>query len=146
VPNVARFVFLDDRADEVFPAWEKVADDVVALLRVEAARSPYSQAVTGLIGELATRSDQFRTRWAAHDVKVHLSGSKVLRHPVVGDLTLRFEALAIASASGLTLVGYTAEPGSASHEALQLLSSWIATEHATAHSISDATGPSASAG
>ncbi|MDQ0382513.1 helix-turn-helix domain-containing protein [Amycolatopsis thermophila] len=126
-PNLARFIFLDERAAEVFPDWEKAADDSVALLHVEAARSPYSKVVTGLVGELATRSAEFRARWAAHDVRAHRRGTKQFRHPVVGDLTLRFEALEITSAANLTLIGYTAEPGSPSAEALQLLASWIAT-------------------
>ncbi|SFW79928.1 helix-turn-helix domain-containing protein [Amycolatopsis australiensis] len=127
-PNLARFIFLDGRADELFPDWAKAADDSVALLHVEAARSPYSKAVTGLVGDLATRSDEFRTRWAAHDVVAHRRGTKRFRHPVVGELTLRFEALEVTSAAGLTLIGYTAEPGSPSAEALQLLASWTATE------------------
>ncbi|MYW97903.1 helix-turn-helix transcriptional regulator [Amycolatopsis rubida] len=127
-PNLARFIFLDERAEEVFPDWKKAADDAVALLHVEAARAPYSKAVTGLIGDLATRSEAFRTRWAAHDVKAHRRGTKLFRHPVVGELTLRFEGLQVASAPGLTLIGYTAEPGSPSAEALQLLSSWTASE------------------
>ncbi|WP_370937466.1 helix-turn-helix domain-containing protein [Amycolatopsis sp. cg13] len=129
-PNLARFIFLDDRAEEVFPDWKKAADDAVALLHVEAARAPYSKAVTGLIGDLATRSEAFRTRWAAHDVKAHRRGTKLFRHPVVGELTLRFEGLQVASAPGLTLIGYTAEPGSPSADALQLLSSWTASEAA----------------
>ncbi|QYB07207.1 helix-turn-helix transcriptional regulator [Rhodococcus sp. USK10] len=129
-PNVARFIFLDRRADETFPDWNNAADDAVAMLRVEAARSPYSTAVTGLVGELATRSDEFRTRWAAHDIKAHRRGTKRFHHPVVGDLTLRFEALEVASATGLTLYGFTAEPGSSAEEALRLLSSWIATDSA----------------
>ncbi|AII08071.1 MULTISPECIES: helix-turn-helix domain-containing protein [Rhodococcus] len=127
-PNLARFIFLDRRADETFPDWTNAADDAVAMLRVEAARSPYSAAVTGLVGELATRSDEFRTRWAAHDIKAHRRGTKRFHHPVVGDLTLRFEALEVASAAGLTLYGFTASPGSSSEEALRLLSSWIATD------------------
>jgi transcriptional regulator with XRE-family HTH domain len=142
-PNLARFIFLDDRADQIFPDWEKAADDAVALLRVEATRSPYSKAVTTLVGELATRSTEFRTRWAAHDVRAHRSGTKNFRHPVVGDLILRFEALDVTSASGLTVIGYTAEPGSASHEALMLLSSWAATAQdvAAAHAAAQSAHP-----
>ncbi|MEU4154363.1 helix-turn-helix domain-containing protein [Streptomyces sp. NPDC026659] len=132
-PNLARFIFLDDAADDTFPHWEKAADDAVALLRVEATRTPYAKAVTNLVGELATRSAAFRTRWAAHDVRAHRSGTKDFRHPAVGDLTLRFEALDVASAGGLSLIGYTAEPGSPSHEALMLLASWSATEQAEPH-------------
>ncbi|MEN0137430.1 MAG: helix-turn-helix transcriptional regulator [Rhodococcus sp. (in: high G+C Gram-positive bacteria)] len=131
VPNLARFIFLDRRADETFPDWTHAADDAVAMLRVEAARSPYSAAVTGLVGELATRSDEFRTRWAAHDIKAHRRGTKRFHHAAVGDLILRFEALEVASADGLTLFGFTAAPGSSSEEALRLLSSWIASDSPT---------------
>ncbi|WP_030805680.1 helix-turn-helix domain-containing protein [Streptomyces sp. NRRL F-2799] len=131
-PNLARFIFLADRAEETFPAWEKAADDAVALLRVAAAKAPYAKAITNLVGELATRSTEFRTRWAAHDVRAHRSGTKKFRHPAVGDLTLRFEALDAAGASGLSVIGYTAEPGSPSHEALTLLASWAATERVRA--------------
>ncbi|TCK25772.1 helix-turn-helix domain-containing protein [Pseudonocardia endophytica] len=126
--NIARFVFLDERAPDTFPAWETTADDAVALLRMEAARTPHSRAVASLVGALSTRSDQFARRWANHDVRAHRRGTKRFGHPVVGELTLRFEGLEITSAPGLVLVGYTAEPASPSEEALRLLSSWAAAE------------------
>ncbi|MGA5648091.1 helix-turn-helix domain-containing protein [Streptomyces seoulensis] len=129
-PNLARFIFLADRAEETFPAWEKAADDAVALLRVAAAKAPYARAITHLVGELATLSAEFRTRWAEHDVRAHRSGTKDFRHPAVGDLTLRFEALDVTGATGLSVIGYTAEPGSPSQQALALLASWTATERA----------------
>ncbi|MFH8337292.1 hypothetical protein [Streptomyces sp. AM6-12] len=127
-PNLARFLFLDERAGETFPEREDAADVAVALLQVAAARSPCSRAVTGLVGELATRSTEFRTRWAAHDIRAHRRGSKRFRHPAVGDLTLDFEALEIAGGDGLTLFGYTALPDTPAREALRLLASWAATE------------------
>ncbi|MFF0454762.1 helix-turn-helix domain-containing protein [Nocardia africana] len=127
-PNLARFIFLDDHAEHTFPDWDRAADDAVALLRVEAARSPHSPAVTGLIGELATRSEQFRTRWAAHDVRAHRRGTKRFHHRMVGDLALRYEALQISADAGLTIVAFTAEPNSSAQEALLLLASWTAPE------------------
>jgi hypothetical protein len=138
VPNVARFVFLDDRAAETFPDWDTAAADSVAMLRAEATRTPHSAATTGLIGELATRSTQFRTRWAEHDVKAHRRGIKHFHNATVGELTLRYEALEIASAGGLTLYGFSAEPGSPSEQALRLLSSWTVTESAAAPAPSKA--------
>lgn len=126
--NIARFLFLDPGADQVFPDWEKSANDAVGLLRVEAARSPHSAAVSKLVGELATRSDEFSRRWALHDVRAHLRGSKRFRNPLVGDLVLGFEALRIAGVDDLTLVAYTPEPGSPDSEALGLLASWTASE------------------
>ena len=121
-PNLARFVFLDPRATNFYTDWDTMADLAVSILRVEAGRSPYNDDLTNLVGELATRSEDFKTRWAAHHVRAHTRGIKRLRHPVVGELTLRYEALEIPNSDGLTLFGYTAETGTASAAALKLLS------------------------
>ncbi|MBC2640854.1 MULTISPECIES: helix-turn-helix domain-containing protein [unclassified Rhodococcus (in: high G+C Gram-positive bacteria)] len=137
VPNLVRFIFFDPHADDVFPEWNTAADDAVALLRVEAAHSPHSTVVTGLVGELATRSEEFRTRWAAHDVKAHRHGVKQFRHPDVGDLSLTFNVFDITGAAGLSLVGYTAEPQSPSEQALRLLAVVTATDRAPAGPATD---------
>jgi transcriptional regulator with XRE-family HTH domain len=126
-PNIARFGFLDPAAHDYFPDFDGSARTSVQLLRAEAGRDPHNRDLIDLIGELCTRSDDFRTRWAAHDVRVHRTGSKRFRHPVVGELTLGFEAMELAADSGLTLTAYTAEPGSPSAQALQLLASWAVT-------------------
>ena len=89
--NTARFVFLDSHATEFFGDWDKVANDTVALLRAEAGRNPYDRQLSDLIGELSTRSEEFRVRWAAHHVRIHTTGTKRFHHPVVGDLELAFE-------------------------------------------------------
>lgn len=125
--NVARFLFLSPNAPEFFTDWNTIADDCVAILRAAAGRDPYDKRLTDLIGELSTRSDEFRTRWAAHDVKFHRTGTKRFHHPVVGELTLAFEALELAADPGQRLNVYTAEPGSPSAHALNLLASWIST-------------------
>lgn len=130
--NLARFNFLDPRAVAFYPDWGEAADTAVALLRTEAGRDPYDKALTDLVGELATRSDAFRTRWAAHDVRLHQSGVKHFCHPVVGDLDLAFEAMALPADPGLTLTAYTARPDSASEEKLRVLASWSATDKAPA--------------
>lgn len=70
---------------------------MVAVLRAEAGRNPHDRPLTNLIGELSTRSQEFRTRWAAHDVRFHRAGSKQLHHPVVGELNLTYEALELAA-------------------------------------------------
>ncbi len=123
-PNNARYVFLNPRSKEFFVNWERAADDIVAMLRSEAGRNPYDKALTDLIGELSTRSETFRTRWAAHDVRFHRTGRKQLRHPVVGDLDLSFEAMELPDEDLTMLV---AEPNSPSQEALDLLATWAAT-------------------
>lgn len=127
--NTARFTFLDPAAAEFFPDWDRVAGDVVARLRSEAGRNPYDQALSNLVGELATRSDEFRARWAAHNVRFHRSGTKRFHHPVVGQLELSYEALPLVGDDGLTLNIFTADAGSASQHGLDLLASWAATEN-----------------
>jgi transcriptional regulator with XRE-family HTH domain len=125
--NTARFVFLDPGAGEFYRDWDQTADLLVGVLRAEAGRDPYDRGLTDLIGELSTRSDTFRTRWAAHDVCVHRTGFKRLHHPVVGDLDLGYEAMQLPTDPGLSLIVYTAEPASPTQDALSLLASWAAT-------------------
>jgi hypothetical protein len=112
---------------DYFPDWERAANDIVANLRTEAGRNPYDRGLSDLVGELSTRSEAFRTRWAAHDVRHHHTGRKRLHHPVIGDLDLTYEVLALPADPGLSLVVYGAEPGSASQDGLELLASWAAT-------------------
>jgi transcriptional regulator with XRE-family HTH domain len=126
-PNTARFVFLDERAADFYTDWSTVAADVVAVLRAEAGRDPYDRQLSDLVGELSTRSELFRTLWAAHNVRTHDSGVKNMRHPLVGELELSFEAMDLVADPGLTMWIYTAEPGSKSEQALNLLAGWTAT-------------------
>jgi transcriptional regulator with XRE-family HTH domain len=132
MPNLARFMFLDPTAEQFFPDWSREADDVVALLRAEAARAPDSPVVSRLIGELATRSEPFRTSWAAHNVKAHRHGVKRFRHSDVGELSLTYNVFDITGVGGLSLIGHTAEPQSRSDEALRLLASVCTTGNVTA--------------
>ncbi len=125
--NLARFNFLDPRAAGFYPDWDDAANTTVALLRTEAGRDPYDKALSDLVGELATRSEEFRTRWAAHDVRLHRTGIKHFRHPVVGALDLDFDAMDLPADPGLTLTAYSAERGSPSEDALKMLASWAAT-------------------
>ncbi|WP_426516439.1 helix-turn-helix domain-containing protein [Diaminobutyricibacter sp. McL0618] len=136
--NLARFQFLDPHSNNLYPDWEKAADTAVAILHTEAGRTPYDKALTDLIGELSTRSDEFRCRWARHDVRLHRGGYKDFRHPVVGDLHLALDALDIPNAPGLTLTAYSADPGTPSEDGLRLLASWAATELTTATEKEDA--------
>jgi transcriptional regulator with XRE-family HTH domain len=125
--NLARFRFLDPAARDFYPDFADSAHTTVALLRTEAGRDPFNTSLTGLIGELSTRSEEFRALWAAHDVRLHRTGVKHFRHPAVGILDLMFEAMALEADEGLTLTAYTAEPGTPSHDGLRLLASWAAT-------------------
>jgi transcriptional regulator with XRE-family HTH domain len=126
-PNSARFLFLDPRARTLYVDWDAVARDIVAALRGTAGRDPYDRGLSDLVGLLSTRSEDFRIRWASHDVRFHRSGTKRVRHPLVGDLTLAYESLELPADPNLTLVTYSAEPGSGSEAALQELARWSAT-------------------
>jgi len=128
--NLARFRFLDPAARDFYPDFAESARTTVELLRTEAGRDPFNTSLTALIGELSTRSEEFRTMWADHDVRLHRSGLKRFRHPAVGSLDLLFEAMALEADEGLTLTAYAAEPGTPSHDGLRLLASWAATSQA----------------
>jgi transcriptional regulator with XRE-family HTH domain len=125
--NTARFCFLSSQAQDFYVDWDRTANDMVAILRAEAGRNPYDRSLTDLIGELSTRSDEFRLRWAAHNVRFHRTGHKQLHHPVVGALDLSYEAMELPG-EDMTLLVYTAEPASRTADALNLLASWAAPE------------------
>ncbi|MFC7596972.1 helix-turn-helix transcriptional regulator [Terrabacter sp. GCM10028922] len=132
--NLARFCFLDERAKVFYPDWATAADITVSILRTEGGRDPRDKQLHDLIGELSTLSDAFRTRWGAHNVRRHGSGTKVFVHHDVGEITLSYEGMELTAEPGLSFLIYTAEPGSPSYERLQLLASLAATarqEHAS---------------
>jgi transcriptional regulator with XRE-family HTH domain len=139
-PNVARFTFLDPYARQFWPDWDHVADDLVAHLR--AAADPLDPALPALVGELSTRSDAFRGLWARHDVRAHARGVKHFRHPVVGPLTLHYDHLQLTAEPALTMITYTAEPGTASHDNLALLASWAASAGGDGDAERDQSAPS----
>lgn len=122
--NFARYTFLDPRSRDFFVEWERIGRDSVAALRLEAGYNPYDRGLTDLVGELSTRSEEFRTWWAAHNVKFHNTATKTLRHSVVGELEVTGEALVLPGDPGLTIVTYTVEPASPSAAALDFLASW----------------------
>ena len=138
--NSGRFTFLDPAAREFYPEWERLASELVASLRSQAGRNPHDRHLQDLIGELSTRSEEFRVRWAAHNVRFHRTGSKRLQHPIVGALELSYETLTLDADDGLRLALYTAEVGSASQQALDLLASWTATPAPTETRLSPDTG------
>jgi transcriptional regulator with XRE-family HTH domain len=121
--NLARFIFLDARAQDFFVDWERVADDITSALRVEAGKSPGDQALSRLVGDLATGSPAFATRWARHDVRFHVTSTKRLRNSLVGEIELTGDALDLVG-DGQTLIAYTAQPGSRAQEQLDFLISW----------------------
>jgi transcriptional regulator with XRE-family HTH domain len=126
LPNHARYTFLDERAYDFYPDWNKGAADAVALLRAEQGRNPDDRRLNELIGELS-RSERFSSLWAAHNVRWHTTGTKRYHHRVVGDLELAYEGLELPGDPGQTLITFTADPGSPSHQALGFLASWAGT-------------------
>ncbi len=131
--NIARYAFLTrDRAELFYPDWSRAADQIVGILRAEAGRDPHDRHFQDLIGQLSTLSEEFRTRWGAHDVRRHDTGMKHFRHCLVGDLHLNFESTELPADPGWKLQIYTPEPASTTADALNLLASWAATQERTA--------------
>lgn len=126
-PNMARFIFLDSRAPEFYLDWPMACSMTAATLRLEVGRDPLNEDLTALIGELSTRSPQFRRDWADNDVHEHRTGTKGYRHPVVGEIELQFDNLEAPGEPGLQILTYTADPGSTAAEKLAFLASWAAT-------------------
>ncbi len=131
--NLARFVFLDPQSHLLHPTWSDSANTTVSILRSEAGRNPYDKALTDLVGELSTRSEEFRIRWAAQNVRLHRSGTKHFRHPAVGDLHLSFDAFELPGETGLTLTAYSAEKGTSDGDGLTLLASWASAQEPARH-------------
>lgn len=127
--NHSRFIFLDSRSHDFYPDWERAASVNVAILRRDAGRSPHDEQLAALVGELSMRSEDFRTRWAAHDVRRHYAGHKQFHHPVVGLLELTFQTIELEDDPGHSITVYPAVPGSPSDEKLRLLATWAATEN-----------------
>ena len=144
--NLARYLFLDPRARDFFLEWETVAHAGVTALRAEAGRNPYDRGLTDLIGQLCTRSEDFRTWWATHDVKLHYTAAKTLHHPIAGDLELTGEALHLPGDPDLTIITYTWEPASPTAQALAFLAAWSTGQashhHPTAQPTRSDLGPS----
>ena len=126
--NLARFIFLDDQSAQFYRDRDGIAHAAVGSLRAEAGRAPYDRALTTLVGELSVRSQEFRERWAAHDVEYYRSGIQPFHHPIAGDVDLEYDALEIPADPGQTIIAYSAEPGSPARDALDILASWAATQ------------------
>lgn len=120
-PNVARFAFLDSRAEAFYPDLDDARNLVVAMLRTTAGRDPLDQETTELVGELSTRSSDFAARWAKHNVRRHVRGRKVICHPEVGRLELTYNDFALPGDPHVSITTYTADPGTPSADGLMLL-------------------------
>jgi transcriptional regulator with XRE-family HTH domain len=122
--NYARWMLLSDEARDLFLDWEVQARNAVDSLRFDAGNRPDDPETQRLVGELSLASPQFRQWWSEHHVHQRTFGTKQLHHPVVGELTVDYEALALPGDSEQTLYIYTTPPDSASRQAMDLLASW----------------------
>lgn len=121
-----RLLITDPAMRELYADWEGVTRLAIAQLRMHNANNPGDAKLAELVGELSVQDDQFRQWWAAHDVATRDTGTKHLRHPVVGDLHLDWNAVTWAADPDLQIIIWTAEPGTASYDGLRLLASWAA--------------------
>jgi len=126
-PNAARFIFFDARARDYYVDWALARRTTAAMMRLEAGRDPLNKELTALIGELSTRSPQFRADWAGYDVHEHRTGVKSFRHPVVGPIAVAFDVFAMPGEAGLQIVTYSPPPNTDSADKFALLASWAAT-------------------
>jgi len=122
--NQARFVFLDPHARELYADWTEVAADTVAMLRLDAGRYPDDEKLSALVGELSIHSVQFRSWWSKHNVERRTTGTKAYHHPLVGDLTVKYQALNPSGDPDQVLIVYTTDPRSHDETALRLLANW----------------------
>jgi transcriptional regulator with XRE-family HTH domain len=123
-PNYARAMFLDPRSRDYWVDWEATARSTAAILRMQLGRHPEDPVLAQLIAGLAAQSADFRRIWSLHDVELHRTGRKAIRHPLVGEIEFAFQTLEVATEAGPLVIGtFSVEPGSASEAAFRMLSS-----------------------
>lgn len=141
-PNIARYVFLDPRAEAFYADLDEAKDQLVAILRATAGRDPLDQKVTELIGELSTRSSDFSARWAKHNVRRHSRGRKIVHHPAVGTMDLAYDDFALPGDPLVSITTYTADPGTPGADGLTLLAAWAETQKEAQRTDAEVHGPS----
>ncbi|AZP15013.1 XRE family transcriptional regulator [Streptomyces aquilus] len=129
-----RLLITDPRMRELYADWEGVTRLAIAQMRMHNTNNPGDRQLAALVGELSVGDEQFRQWWGSHHVAVRDTGTKHLRHPVVGDLHLDWNAVTWAADPDLQIIVWTAEAGTPTHDSLRLLASWAADP---SHSTSD---------
>jgi transcriptional regulator with XRE-family HTH domain len=131
LPRAARnmlWLLCQPGADLTCPDRAATVAELTAMLRGAVAADPTHPRAVELVGELAVHSIEFRTLWGRHDIEETTRGRMLLRHPLVGELRLDWDAYRLPGAiPGPMLVAYTAEEGSPDHERLQLLARLVDT-------------------
>jgi transcriptional regulator with XRE-family HTH domain len=136
--NMVRLTFLDESTRSLYPEWDRIAVSGAGLLRSAAARWPDDPELEALVGELSVKSNEFVRAWARHEVREKMHGTKKFHHPLVGELTLLYETLALPDEPEQHLVTYTAQADAESQTALDLLASIAAQQgSAPAHEPDD---------
>jgi MmyB-like transcription regulator ligand binding domain len=129
-----RYIFLDPAARDLYDDWAASARNSVAALHLYAGQHPHDPKLAALIGELSVRDKDFRRWWADNDVFRHAHGSKLLHHPIVGEITIFYESLIPDGDPEISIAMHTVEPGSPSEQNMRLLASWAASNVDTGHS------------
>lgn len=125
--NLARWIFLDPASRDFYPEHQKLSEGAVGTLRLEALRAADDPKFQALIGELSSKSEEFRVLWAKHRVFKHPGGVKSFNNPVVGLVTLTYEPFqVVAEGTPVSMNIYTAEAGSESEQKLKILGAWVA--------------------
>ena len=119
--NLLRHVFLDPEGRQYYLDWAEIAEGAVAGLRASAGAGPDDPRLTGLVGELSLKSEDFRQMWARHDVRARISGRKRYNNPFIGLITLDYETFTVNADPGQTMFVFRADPGSSDEHALLLL-------------------------
>jgi transcriptional regulator with XRE-family HTH domain len=128
--NLLRWILLEPANRDLYRDWAVVASDMVGVLQLAASATPHDPRIAAIVGELATRSPEFRTWWSAPHPKIRTAGTKRFRHSIAGEITVDWEAFTVPDGPGQTLFVYTAAD-QASEEALRILASWRATRTTT---------------
>jgi transcriptional regulator with XRE-family HTH domain len=119
--NLLRHVFLDPEGREYYLDWEEVAEGAVAGLRASAGAEPDDPRLTGLVGELSVKSEEFRQMWARHDVRTRINGRKRYSNPFIGLIALGYETFTVNADPRQIMFIFRAEPGSSDESSLLLL-------------------------
>ena len=106
--NMLRHFFSNPQVRAAQTDWEGIARFVVAAFRVDTARAGVARAaeVEALVDELSRLSPEFEAMWRANDVAAHGEGTKAMRHPVVGLITMEYSAFAVDGRPDLSMMVY----------------------------------------
>ncbi|WP_066363287.1 helix-turn-helix transcriptional regulator [Herbidospora mongoliensis] len=122
--NMVRWMFLNPKARSVYPDWDEVAAQMVAILRLAAGHDVHNPRLALLVDELTERSPRFAHFWDDYMVFQHTHGTKRFHHDVVGTMSINYESLVPPTDPHLSLIIYSAATGSPSEEKLRTLASW----------------------